>query len=100
MEHKRRYSLKQIEDLVNQSGLTIIQSSYFFGTIFPLAVSVRILSRLFFNNSSPKSNLANYSYLINYLLLKICTLEIYLMKYNKYAGLTVFCYAEKIIKDE
>ena len=46
LEHKRRYTLFEIENLIKKSGLTIKYSSYFFGIIFPCVLAIRFLKKL------------------------------------------------------
>lgn len=47
LEHKRRYTLKQLECTIEKSGLSLIQGSYYFGLVFPIPAITRTLQRLF-----------------------------------------------------
>ena len=44
LEHKRRYRLKQMEDVVKRAGLTVKHSAYYFGAVFPIATTIRLVS--------------------------------------------------------
>jgi 2-polyprenyl-3-methyl-5-hydroxy-6-metoxy-1,4-benzoquinol methylase len=65
LEHKRRYTIKTLSELVLKSGLTISNINYYYGILFPLV----ILMRLFINNISTKKNiksdLRSHSKLLN-----------------------------------
>ncbi|HCT30817.1 MAG TPA: methyltransferase [Bacteroidales bacterium] len=95
LEHKRRYTLVQLEQLLISNGLTLIKSTYFFGTIFPLAALIRLGRRFFKPASLPCSDLKNVHPLINKLLTTICSVEIPLIPYNRFFGLTAFCLVKK-----
>jgi len=95
LEHKRRYNLHQIEDVARCAGLTVIQGSYYFGLVFPLAAAIRIASRLFADNNPPRSQLSKHHPLVNITLASLCRLELPFMRLNRLAGLTFFCLAQK-----
>ena len=96
LEHKRRYTLQDIEKVLFDSGLKIDISSYYFGFVFPLAASLRIFDSLFKKTTKEsKSQLAMHSYFVNSLLKVICLIEIPFMNKNKIAGLSAFCIATK-----
>lgn len=97
LEHKRRYTLGQLESLVCEAGLCIVRGSYYFGFIFPLVSAVRLFGR--WKSSSEhrlKSDLKQYSRIANGILSFICRLELFFLPYNRIAGLSVFCLARKI----
>jgi len=96
LEHKRRYTRKGLRDVVRRSGLTPMQSNYYFGLVFPLAAATRLVSRW----RGPSENLArsqlqNHSALVNATLTAICKAELPFMNINRLAGLTVFCLAKR-----
>jgi trans-aconitate methyltransferase len=96
LEHKRRYTLKGLEDIAQQAGLRIHASAYFYGLIFPVAAIFRLLSRI--RRKGPESNgshLSKHSFFINSALAAICKTELMFMKYNRAAGLSALCLAEK-----
>jgi SAM-dependent methyltransferase len=96
LEHKRRYTLKDIEQVLLDSGLYINQSSYYFGFVFPIAASLRIISNLLGKTKTEsKSQLRKHSSLTNVILKILCLIEIPLMNKNKVAGLSAFCIATK-----
>lgn len=93
LEHKRRYTLKSLEELVKKSGLTIMASHYYFAAVFPLAATMRIFSKLF--NSKPASQLKRHSLLVNKLLLHASLPELAFSRYNRLFGLSILCLARK-----
>jgi SAM-dependent methyltransferase len=96
LEHKRRYTLTQMESVVKSAGLTVTHGAYYFGAVFPIAAGIRLLQNLFRKKAShPKSQLKRHHPIINSLLTVICYSELILMRRNRVAGLTVFCLAEK-----
>ncbi len=101
LEHKRRYTLRQLEILVREAGLSIERGSYYFGFIFPLAAVVRLLGKWKKSaDNVPKSDLKQYSRLTNAVLSFICWLELPLLPYNRLAGLSAFCLARKQDADQ
>jgi SAM-dependent methyltransferase len=97
LEHKRRYTLGQVESLVHAAGLDLEKCSYYFGLVFPLAFIDRMLSNIFpGSEKSPHSRLKQHSTPVNSLLAAICKLELPLFRFNRLAGLSVFCLARKL----
>ena len=99
LEHKRRYNLKLIENVVNKAGLNIENSCYYFGGVFPIAFSIRILDKLiskYKTKAEVKSQLKKHHFIVNNLLMFICFLELFLFKRNRFFGLSLFCLAKKI----
>lgn len=95
LEHKRRYTLGQVESVINRSGLKINHSCYYFSLVLPFAIITRFIGKILSKNNNPHSQLKKHSFIVNSLLKTLCTIDrLFLMK-NKIAGLTVFCYAEK-----
>jgi SAM-dependent methyltransferase len=96
LEHKRRYTLGQLETLVRNADLGIEKGSYYFGFVFPLAFFDRMLSNILpRSDKSPHSHLKQHSRIVNSMLSGICRLELPLLHYNRFAGLSVFCLARK-----
>ena len=96
LDHKRRYSISQLEETVSKSGLEIINSQYFYGGVFPIAVILRLFERLK-DKKEKQSQLKRHSKIINNLLLTICKFETkFFINRNKLFGLTVFCLAKKV----
>jgi trans-aconitate methyltransferase len=95
LEHKRRYTLRQTESVMRSAGLNVTRSSYYFGAVFPIAAALRIARRRN-DRSPPQSQLRRHHPIINTALRFLCELELPFMRWNRTAGLTVFCLAEKI----
>lgn len=99
LEHYRRYSSKTLTDAVEKSGLTVVKYSYFFGFLFPVIAMIRLFSRLKLKISGrkeeAKSDLKLVSPFLNGLLIQIHRLELPFFRWNRVAGLTLFCLAEK-----
>lgn len=94
--HYRRYTSALVMDLMKRAGLVVEQRAYFFGLIFPLVVTTRLAGRLLGHpTDEPKSDLRKHSALINGLLSLICRVELLIFKFNRLAGLSVFCLARK-----
>jgi hypothetical protein len=98
LEHRRRYTLKQLERVVSSAGLNIVRSRYFFGSLLPIVIVMRVFNRIQANlrNIEPRSDLKVYPSTINSLLISIHDLERFLLfPFNTVAGLTVFCLARR-----
>lgn len=96
LEHKRRYQLAQLEQVVKNAGLKVNQGGYFFGAVFPIAAVMRLIKRMTTDvNNTTQSDLSTHHPLVNSLLTAACSAEVPLMKLNRLAGLTVFCLATK-----
>ncbi|RBA56864.1 methyltransferase [Stutzerimonas zhaodongensis] len=94
LEHKRRYTLTQLEGVVRNAGLRVRRGHYYFGGVLPLAAMLRLGERLR-GPQPPRSQLARHGLLSNCLLGSLCHLELPLARFNRAGGLTVFCLAEK-----
>lgn len=96
LEHKRRYTLNQVEVMARKAGLDIKFSMYYFGFVFPIAATLRLVSKLRKNDNPARSQLAKHSPLVNSILGALCASELHLMHFNKFAGLSIFCLAKKV----
>jgi len=94
LEHKRRYTLAQLETVARAAGLTVQQGTYYFGLVFPIAATLRLLPKGA-QPSPPRSQLKQHHPLVNTLLKTLCNIELPFMKANRLAGLTVFVLAQK-----
>ena len=92
LEHKRRYRLHEIEKTMRDAGLEVVHGAYYFGAIFPLAATVRLLTR---RSPEPKSSLKKHSALVNGLLTLVCAAELPFFRHNRLAGLSAFVLARK-----
>ncbi|WP_223511395.1 class I SAM-dependent methyltransferase [Pseudomonas sp. GL-B-19] len=94
LEHKRRYTLAQLETVARDAGLTVQQGAYYFGLVFPIAATLRLLPQGA-QPSPPRSQLKRHHPLVNTLLKSLCRIELPFMNANRLAGLTVFVLAQK-----
>jgi SAM-dependent methyltransferase len=92
LEHKRRYTLPEIEGTMRDAGLEVVRGAYYFGAIFPLAAAVRLASR---RDPTPRSSLRKHDALTNGLLAAACAIELPLFPINRLAGLSAFVLARK-----
>lgn len=95
LEHKRRYTLSQIDGVVGAAGLEVVRSAYSFGAIFPLAAALRLAQRSNERNAPPRSQLKLHHPLVNGLLKAVCAVELPFMLLNRVAGLSAFCLGRK-----
>lgn len=96
LEHKRRYRLNQIEDVVRQSGLTVKHGAYYFGAVFPIAVVIRMANNLLQRgHGKAQSQLSQHNPFVNGALAAMSSAEMPFFLRNRIAGLTVFVLAEK-----
>lgn len=91
LEHKRRYTLRELEKTVRGSGLEVLGGCYYFGLVFPLAAAMRLAA----GSGEPRSQMKKHHPAVNGALKMICGLELPLMKFNRLAGLSAFCLARK-----
>ena len=90
LEHKRRYTRKEISKLCSELDLQELESGYLFSSIFPIAYVIRKIKRKNTNQSSMKeSNLA-----LNFLLRSICSIEHHFFR-NPFFGLSTYLVARK-----
>jgi len=96
LEHKRRYSLAQIEAVVRRAGLVVDRSNYYFAAIFPVAAVIRIFQKLAGQGSrKPASQLKKHHVITNALLTYASEAELPMLKHNRLFGLTAFCLTKK-----
>jgi len=96
LDHKRRYRLSQLEEVIKQSGLTIKLGAYYFGAVFPIAATIRLFQNYFYKKSEKNgSQLQKHHSIINKFLLAICSAELYFFQKNRLCGLSIICMAEK-----
>lgn len=97
LQHKRRYTLAQLESALRNAGLDIVQGSYYYGLVLPLAYIERNLGKLLRGSDalSPRSNLKQHSKFVNSALSIMCKLELPLISFNRLVGLSVFSLSRK-----
>jgi len=92
--HRRRYTLRGIEDTVRAAGLQVSFSGYYYGAIFPAALLVRMARRKA-PTQNVTSDLRPHHPWVNSLLLAACRAELPLLRHNRLFGLTAFCLARR-----
>jgi len=95
LEHRRRYTLPQIEDVVARAGLQCVAGNYYFGGVFPLAAATRFAQTLRSGEAKARSQLKRHHPLVNGALALVCAAETPLLRHNRAFGLTAFCLAVK-----
>lgn len=96
LEHKRRYRLSQMEDVVRHAGLTVQHGAYYFGAVFPIAAAIRLASNLVQRGRyKSKTQLSRHRPIVNGALAALSFAELPFFLRNRLAGLTVFVIAEK-----
>lgn len=71
--HKRRYTKKQLIDIVSESGLSVIYTSYFNTILFPIIATVRIINNIINKKAGSDINLPPKA--VNNLLKRIFSIE-------------------------
>jgi 2-polyprenyl-3-methyl-5-hydroxy-6-metoxy-1,4-benzoquinol methylase len=96
LEHRRRYSLRQLEDVVRSAGLHLKHASYFFALILPIAAAARLKDRkrMDAQQIEPRSSLRPHGAFVNTALMLVNALELPLLRLNRLGGLSIFCMAE------
>ena len=98
LEHRRRYSIDSIEAVVRSAGLIPQKSRYFFGSLFPLIATMRMLRRVLVERGAmaARSDLKVYPEWANRLLIRVHDFERrQLFASNKMFGLSIFCVCRK-----
>lgn len=97
--HYRRYTKKQIEDMLTKAGFKINKLTYAITlTFIPIAI-YRFIEKIFNKNSKPKSHLITLPEWINSLLIMTLKLESKILsKFNLPFGVSIICIAQKNVK--
>lgn len=98
LEHRRRYTRKQLRKTLESAALDIIRVRYFFASLFPFVAFMRLLDRwmLSVTQRQPSSALRKYHRVPNAILTLIHDLERHwLFPYNIVCGLSVIGLARK-----
>lgn len=95
LDHKRRYTLSSLRNAVKAAGLAPVEARYFFGLLFPAAAAIRMTEKK--SRSEPaSSHLKDAPDWLNASLVAVHDLErLALFPFNRLAGVTAFCLAEK-----
>jgi 2-polyprenyl-3-methyl-5-hydroxy-6-metoxy-1,4-benzoquinol methylase len=84
LEHRRRYRMRAVKRLAEESGIEVTDARYLFGSIFPIAWSIRRMRRL----KEPRSDMKAASPVVNKLLKRLLTVEHRLVT-NRIFGLSI-----------
>ena len=76
LEHKRRYTLRAIERVIESTGLRLQRGCYFYASIFPAAMAVRLPRNLIGGAHHPTSDLRSYPAFVNTALNAILRAEL------------------------
>ncbi len=97
LDHRRRYTLEALEKTVRDAGLQPLSLRYFFGALFPAVAALRLADRaLKGDKEANASALKAAPGWLNRSLVAIHDLErAALFPFNRVAGVTAFCLAEK-----
>jgi hypothetical protein len=74
LEHKRRYTRKELEKVAALAGLSVISSGYLFSSVFPLVYLVRLLKKIA-KGKPASSDMREYPSFLNFSLKWLCQLE-------------------------
>lgn len=92
--HKRRYTVNSLGSLLkSQQNVEIVGIHYFYASILPAAIPVRLLRRG--QKQRTESDMRAVPKIINSMILGILSLEALVMKKNQVAGLTVMALCRK-----
>ena len=92
--HYRRYTLAEVDTLIEKAGLKHVQSSYYYGLTLPLAAAVRFSRKLTQpRTTEAASDMRRHSKLVNGMLWALSKAELGLLKANRFGGLSVVCVA-------
>ena len=78
--HKRRYTKNQISMLLKSAGFKKCYSSYYFSILFTILGPIRFIQRLF-NINNVKHDIRKENRFLNYLMIKIFSIESKLLPY-------------------
>jgi len=93
---RHRYTRKEVETLLCQSGFQIIKLSYWNMFLFPAVCTLRLLHSRPRETDLPQSDLKPLPLILNRLLKLILNIEVGLMRlFNLPVGTSVFCVARK-----
>jgi SAM-dependent methyltransferase len=95
LEHKRRYTLAQIEAVVHAAGLRVCEGNYFFAGVFPAAMLLRLPGKVLRRPLKAESDMRQHSRLMNSVLSGISRAELALVRRNRWFGLTACCLARR-----
>lgn len=93
-QHKRRYTLPELNEKLVQSGFTVEKITYYNTLLFPLIFVVRMLNNILQRDGNSDTDMPGR--LMNYLLKKIFGFEKYLLRYiNLPFGVSILAVVKK-----
>jgi hypothetical protein len=97
LEHYRRYTLPELENVLRSAGLRIEFGSYYYGAILPVAAAFRFGKRLLNGGkkAEAKSDMRQFGPVLNSLFWAACWAELPFLRANRLGGLSVFVRAVK-----
>jgi hypothetical protein len=96
LEHRRRYTLTHVMDMMSHAGLSPVTGFYFFGALFPAVAAQRLWRRWWTAGTVPGSDLRQHHSVTNSILKGICLAECAIAQHNHAFGLTAFGVADKL----
>lgn len=90
LEHKRRYTRKELDVLCHKLNLKHLESGYLFSTIFPIAYIVRKLR----SKNAESSSMKESNHFVNFVLKFVCMFEHRFFR-NRFFGLSTYLVARK-----
>ncbi|MEX0643759.1 MAG: methyltransferase domain-containing protein, partial [Parvularculaceae bacterium] len=97
LEHRRRYTVESLKTAVEAAGLEVLELRYFFGMLFPAAAALRLMDRALKGDKEAKASaLKSAPDWLNKMLVAVHDIErVALFPFNRLAGVTAFCLAQK-----
>lgn len=86
LEHRRRYTVNSLRRTVELAGARPDRLHYFFGAVFPIAATIRLLQS---KSKADRSDMRPVPEFINSTLTALCRAEVPLARWNRLAGLSV-----------
>ena len=96
VQHRRRYTKNQLEELVKLEGFCVIRASYTNFFLFPIAVAVRWFRNAFHQKRAPSEFFIQIPDIVNRLFLSVLRLEAAMIQKVSFPfGVSIVCLAEK-----
>lgn len=93
-EHKRRYTLEELESKLLEAGFTIDKISYFNTFLFPLISLVRMINKILQRKGGSNVDLPHPA--LNYIVAKVFSLEQYFLRFMTFPiGVSVLAVVRK-----
>jgi SAM-dependent methyltransferase len=93
--HHRRYTLRQLIEVIGSAGLDVEGGFYFMAAVLPAVAATRLPARWLRRNRPASSDLRSHHPLTNWLLKRVCIAECRVACHNRAFGLTAFATALK-----